>query len=171
MNRHNIWCFIVLSAMAFACAACRPRQLAAPSSKPFYITNAMVQGELTQVIKTTDEISIQMVGPTNIGMAIGADTVIVIDFDPKYKTLAGVFLRMPASSNEPAQSVWDMNGDGVPDYRELTGPTNLRQLFFQGEWYTRIKESGYSVISVNGQLKSVHFNGRRWVEVSTNSDN
>jgi hypothetical protein len=80
--------------------------------------------------------------------------------------LQKILLGTPSSSNQLGQVVFDMNADGIPDIRELKDATKTRQIFYDGEWYTREKEGNHAFITVDGKRIRAHFDGQRWLEVT-----
>jgi hypothetical protein len=98
----------------------------------------------------------------------GANTV--FEIDPKTHKPLSILLETPPLGDQPGQEVFDINADGIPDTRKLMDGSNTRQVFCRGEWYTRTKEGKNNFIIIDGNKQRVHFNGKHWVEVSTNSD-
>lgn len=136
---------------------------------PFSVTNRFAGGEFRQIIQITNNMTLYFTRSNIvIGFCAGGDTV--IDFDPESRRPLSILLETPASSNQPAQSVLDINADGIPDIREIKDGTRTKQIFYHGEWFTNKTVGTHTFITIDGKEQRVHFDGQRWIIVSTNDD-
>ena len=132
---------------------------------PFSVTNIIVDGELRQVLQTSNGMEVYFTqSNVVVWFCKGSDTV--IGFDPKTLKPLSILFETPPIGDQPGQSIFDLNADGVPDVGEIkdTGKTQL--IFYHGEWYLREKEGNHSSITINGIKQNVHYDGRRWLEVT-----
>jgi uncharacterized protein YneR len=137
---------------------------------PFSVTNKEVNGELMQVLEMTNGISFYFTeSNVVVWFCKGSDTV--IKYDPETLKPLTILLEIPPSGDRPGQSIFDLNADGIPDIMEVKETPKTRKIFYRGEWYTRNKEGTNIFITVNGKQQRVYFDGQRWVEISTKSDN
>jgi len=172
MNSQNWWrysginCLAVLVVFTIGCS----RQAATVKQLPsFIVTNDVVGGDLRQVLEVTNGLSLYFTESyITLWFTNGSDTV--IGFDPKTLKPQKILWEIPPSDSRPGQAIFDVNADGIPDIRELKDASKTRQIFFKGEWYTREKDGSHTVISLDGEKQRVYFDGRRWIEESTNSD-
>jgi len=134
---------------------------------PFSITNRFAGGELRQMIQITNGMTLCFTR-SNIAVGFCPGAFTLISFDPETRKPLSVLLETPPSASQPAQSVLDLNADGIPDIRQVQDGSNTRQVFYRGEWYTSEAEGTNIVIVVNGKKWRMHFDGRCWIEVSTN---
>lgn len=151
------------------CFGCSRKSVSVTKLVPYIVTNRFVGGEFRQLIQITNGMDLYFTS-SNIVIGFCPGTTTVIPFDPETRRPSSIFWDFPATSNEPGQSVIDFNADGVPDFRRLEDEQKTRQIFLRGEWYTTEKEGNHIAIDINGKKQKVHFDGRRWAEISTNSD-
>lgn len=148
-------------------AGCTGRQGPSSAAYPFQFTNMIEDGVPVQYLTMSNGILIRFES-TNISVSFDHDAILEADYDENTLALKTMFLRKAGSTNEPERDT-TINNDGIPDYRDIPDVTNSQELFYRGEWYKRFREAGHYYIMIDGQMHWMHYNGSRWVEVSTNS--
>jgi len=157
--------FALCAACIFLFASCRRELTTTAKSFPYSVTNIVIDGEPTLVLKITNGVSLFFTH-SNLAVWFWKDSEIDIGFDPETLKLSKIFLDKSSSSNQFGQSVLDLNADGIPDIRDLKDATKTRQIFYRGEWYTGEKEGSQVFITFDGKKQRVCFNGQRWLEVT-----
>jgi hypothetical protein len=129
----------------------------------FSITNEIAGGEFRQILQVTNGLALYFTR-SDVVVWFGEGSAISVEFDPENLRPLKILLKTPASRDQPAASVLDINADGVPEIREVKGESR-RQVLYRGEWYSRKKEGTYSVITVGGKDVEVEYDGKRWEEL------
>jgi hypothetical protein len=161
---------VILLVVCFClCEGCERRENVSSTNYPFTVTNETVGGTMRQVLYFTNGVSLCFIG-TNVTIWFGKRSDLVVSYDSKTLIPSSTLLEIPESSNRPAQSVLDLDADGVPDFRQLNDGTGTRQIFYRGDWYTRKKDGTHTIISIDGHDQEMHYKGGRWVEASTKGD-
>ena len=152
-------------------AGCGQQSTTVVKLPSFSVTNTVVAGKLSQVLQITNGLSLYFT-QTNIVVWFRKDSKIMVEFNPETLKPLSILLGTSPSGDQPGQLIFDSNADGIPDAARIKDASGTQQLFYRGEWYTREAENGgtQSSIIIDGKKQRVHFDGRRWVEVLTNSN-
>jgi hypothetical protein len=165
-NRTFLYGLLVSCSVTF-CSGCNSKPNTTAALLPgFSITNQIVNGKLQQVMQSTNGISFYFADSYFV-VWLGTNSDMIVDFDPVSLRLKTVMEETSASENGPAQAVWDMNGDGVPEMRKIKGQTT-NEIFYKGEWYAKQIEGTNLVISVDGKDVKVRYDERsgRWIDIA-----
>jgi hypothetical protein len=169
MKNQRLWnCYlcswVVIGILSFG--GCARKSTIITKLPPFSVKEKFAGGELRQVIQVTNGMSLYFTkSNVVVWFCEGNDTV--LSFDSDTLVPSSILLEKAALGDQPGQSILDINADGIPDIREIKSKS-LKQIFYRGDWYTREKEGTQTIITVDGNKRRVHFDGSRWVEVSTN---
>jgi hypothetical protein len=132
---------------------------------PFVVTNEPVAGEIRQVLRITNGMSLYFT-PKDFVLWFGDGSSIVIEVEPKTGHPRNILLNRNASGDQPAESVLDINADGVGDLRQVRGTSPRKDIFYRGEWWQKETRGSNGVIKVDGKEIEVRFDGRRFMPVA-----
>jgi hypothetical protein len=164
----SFFAIVCYGTVVFLNDGCNRRQTPPTAAYPFEFTNVIEEGLPVPYITLTNGISIRF-DETNIMVSFGSNAILSADYNPDTLELKSMFMRTAGYSNNPGRSTM-FNTEGLPYIRNIADLTNSVELFYRGEWYKRIRESGRSYIMIGARKQWMHYNGSRWVEVLTNSN-
>ena len=154
-------CFTVA---ALICSAGDHSHTASTKLPFFSVTNEMAGGELRQVLSTTNGLSLYFTA-SDLVVWFGRDSAIVVEFDAATHKPLNILLKRPASGENPVESIFDINADGVPEIKKVHGgATNY--LLYRGEWFATHAKGPNQVITADGRELEVHFDGNRFRAVT-----
>jgi len=130
--------------------------------KLFSLTNAVMDGQSVQVVKSTFGLGI-LPRRTDLTIRFGTNGSLNVSFNQTTLKPESILLRTAGSGNEPGQWVWDINADGMPDLRQIVGQES-KQLYYMGKWYYYQVAGTNSIITFEGKAMTLFFNGTTWCE-------
>lgn len=154
---------LALIVFGFLIVGCKEDRQAQVRRLPdFHITNIVAGGQLRQVINVTNGISLYFT-ESNLVVWFCKDSDLILNYSAVDLRPESVMLEMPEVGAEPAQATWDINADGVPEFRRIRGQ-ETNEILFRGEWYPKVYVGTNLYISVDGKAIKIGWDGHRFVE-------
>jgi hypothetical protein len=164
MSQNLFYRCLFAAVMVLLFVSCRTNRqpAAAREAKLFSLTNAVMDDQPVQVLKSTFGLRI-LPRKTDVNILFGTNASLMVSFNPNTLKPETILLTSLDSDGKPDQSVFDLNADGMPDMRFLKGTEN-RQLYYLGKWYTYLVSGTNNIITFEDKRMILFFNGTTWCE-------
>jgi hypothetical protein len=131
---------------------------------PFSIANEQAGGEYRQILKFTNGASLYFT-EKDLVVWFGDGSSFVVGVDTNTGGPKSILLNRAAVGDKPAESIFDVNADGLPEIRHVrTG--SKKELLYNGRWYPKENKGSNALIVIDGKEIEVRYDGHRYVRLS-----
>lgn len=146
------------------CATNKP-EVAQPvaTGELFSLDEVVSDGQKFQVLQSESGLAV-LPRRSDVSIQFGANAFMHVFFNEATLKPERIVLEPMQRANQPGESVYDLNADGMPDTREIEGRKQA-QLYYKGGWYDYEEKKGHYLISYQGKPLELVFESEGWSRI------